>query len=41
MGKPKKKKSKAPQVDWTSILISGAIDFLVGFLLLVLDKIMK
>lgn len=41
MGKPKKKKPKAPQIDWPSILIGGAIDFTVGLLLLILDKIIK
>jgi hypothetical protein len=39
MGKRKKRKPKAPKIDWYSILITGAIDFLVGLLLLVIDKI--
>ena len=41
MGRKNGKKSNAPQFDWRSILITGAVDFLIGFLLLVLDKIMK
>ena len=38
MGRKKKRKPKAPKIDWRTILITGALDFLVGLLLLIIDK---
>lgn len=37
MGK-KRKKSKAAKIDWRQIWLQAAVDFLVGFLLLLVDK---
>ncbi len=39
MGRKKKRKLKAPKIDWPSILITGAINFLVGLLLLLIEKL--
>lgn len=41
MGKPKKKKSKAAKIDWRQLLVQAAIDFLIGFLLLIADKLIN
>lgn len=41
MGKPKEKKSKAAKIDSRQLLIQAAIDFFIGFLLLILDKAIK
>lgn len=40
MGK-KKKKSKAAKVEWKQLLVQAAIDFLVGFLLLIAERLLK
>lgn len=39
MGKRKKKKPKAAKIDWRQLLVQAAIDFLVGFLLLIVGKL--
>ena len=41
MGKSKRKKSKAAKIDYLQILIQAAVDFSIGFLLMILDKIIK
>ena len=41
MAKRKKKKSKATKTDWGQVLIQAAIDFTIGFLLLIIDKIIN
>ena len=41
IGKLKKKKSKAAKIDYLQILIQAAVDFSIGFLLMILDKIIK
>lgn len=40
MGRKKKKKSIAAKVDWKQLLVQAAIDFLIGFLLLVVDRLL-
>ena len=40
MGRQKKKKPPADKVDWKQLLIQAAIDFLIGFLLLVVDRLL-
>lgn len=40
MGRKKKKKSTAAKVDWKQLLVQAAIDFLIGFLLLVVDRLL-
>lgn len=41
MSKHKKKKSKAAKIDWSQLLVQAAIDFFIGFLLLIADKLIK
>lgn len=41
MSKSKKKKSKAAKIDWRHILIQAAIDFTIGFLLLIVEKLIN
>ncbi len=41
MEKPKRKKPKAAKIDWRQLLVGAAIDFFVGFLLLVIDKMIR
>ena len=33
MGRKKKRNPKAPKIDWRTILITGALEFLIGLLL--------
>ena len=39
MGKGKKKKSTAPRTDWRSIFAGALVDFLVGLMLLLFDRL--
>lgn len=41
MSKHKKKKSRAAKIDWSQLLAQAAIDFFIGFLLLIADKLIK
>ena len=41
MNRKRKRKLKAPKIEWQSILITGAINFLIGLLLLVIDKMTR
>jgi hypothetical protein len=41
MANQKKKKPTAPKIEWTSILVSGAVDFFIGLLLLIIEKIIQ
>lgn len=37
----KKKKPNAAKAGWGQLLVQAAVDFLVGFLLLVIDHLME
>lgn len=37
----KKKKSKAAKIEWHQILVQAAIDFLIGLLLLIAEKLIR
>lgn len=41
MAKQKKKKPTASKIDWRQILAQAAVDFAVGFLLLIAEKLTK
>lgn len=41
MSKRKKKKSKATKIEWHHILIQAAIDFSIGVLVAVVDRLMN
>lgn len=36
-----KKKPKAAKIDWRQLLLQAAIDFFIGFLLLIADRLIK
>lgn len=36
-----KKKPKAAKIDWRQLLVQAAIDFLIGFLLLIVGKLVE
>lgn len=37
----KKRKSTAQKIEWKSIVINGMVDFLVGFLLLLIENLIS
>ena len=39
--KAKIKKPKAARIDWRQLLLQAAIDFLIGFLLLIVSKLIE
>lgn len=39
--KVKTKKPKAAKIDWRQILVQAAIDFFIGFLLLIVGKLIE
>lgn len=41
MSKRKKKKSKATKIDWRHILTQAAIDFSIGVLVAIVDRLMN
>lgn len=38
MAKHKKKKSTTTKIDWRQIFVQAVVDFIVGFLLLIVTK---
>lgn len=41
MKRKRKKKPTATKVDWVQLLIQAAIDFTIGLLLLIADRLIK
>lgn len=41
MSKHKKRKSKVAKIDWRQVLVQATIDFLVGLLLLIAEKLIE